>query len=113
MTGIDVLERRIAPLWAVEASALSNRHRHVRARVTANGLRELDVLLAHWVGLVASRPVRMADIGDWREQEEEDVGRYDRDFTPFDIARLAEDYRLAAPTPCPSDMESADHGLAA
>ncbi|APX65843.1 hypothetical protein AV944_08335 [Sphingomonas sp. LK11] len=113
MTGIDVLERRIAPLWAVEASALSNRHRHVRARVTANGLRELDVLLAHWVGLVASRPVRMADIGDWREQEEEDVGRYDRDFTVMDITRLAEDYRLAAPMPCPPDMASADRGLAA
>ena len=113
MTGIDVLEGRIAPLWAVEASALSSRHRHVRARVTANGLRELDVLLAHWVGLVACRPVRMADIGDWREQEEEDVGRYDRDFTVMDIIRLAENYRLAAPMPCPPDMASADRGLAA
>ena len=109
----DDLERRIAQLWIVEASALSGRHRYVRARVTANGLRELDVLLAHWIGLVAYRPVRMAEMGDWREQEEEDAGRYDRDFTVMDITRLAEDYRLAAPMPCPPDMASADRGLAA
>ena len=28
-------------------------------------------------------------------------------------ARLADDYRLAAPMPCPPDMASADRGLAA
>ena len=112
MTGIAVLERRIAPLWIVEASALSGRHRYVRARVTANGFRELDVLLAHWIGLVAYRPVRMAEMGDWREQEEEDAGRYDRDFTSSEIMRMAADYRLAAPTLCPSDGVSRASGRA-
>lgn len=98
MDGVRVVEERIAPLWATPARALSERRRTVRARVTANGFRELDVLLAHWVGIVARRPVRMAEIDYWRES---DAGedRACRGFTCADILRIAGEYRRAAPLP--------------
>ncbi|MDQ1231313.1 hypothetical protein [Sphingomonas sp. SORGH_AS_0879] len=93
MNGIRVVEERIAPLWTTRFSDMTEGRRIVRARVTANGFRELDVLLAHWVGLVAMRPVRMAEIGDWREADRDDPTI----FTAKDILRLAAEYRRIAP----------------
>jgi len=93
MNGIRVVEERIAPLWTRRFSDMTEGGRIVRARVTANGFRELDVLLAHWVGLVAMRPVRMAEIGDWREADRDDPTI----FTTKDILRLAAEYRRIAP----------------
>lgn len=97
MDGIRVLEERIAPLWARGRGPLSHRHRIVRARVTHNGFRELDVLLAHWIGLVARRPVGMAVIGDWRETETAAGAIRAMRFTPEEVIRIAADYRQAAP----------------
>ncbi|WP_454280291.1 hypothetical protein [Sphingomonas sp. Marseille-Q8236] len=93
MNGIRVVEERIAPLWATGFADVTEKGRTVRARVTANGFRELDVLLAHWIGIVAMRPVRMAEIGDWREAKAEDPGN----FTMKDIMGLAAEYRRIAP----------------
>ncbi|WP_343527654.1 hypothetical protein [Sphingomonas sp.] len=98
MNGIGVVEERIAPLWAKDRHGLSDRQRAVRSRVTANSFRELDVLLAHWIGMVAMRPVRMATIGDWREAPDA-AGAPCPGFTPSEIRRLAADYRSAAPPP--------------
>ena len=98
MDGIRVVEERIDPLWATPARKLSERRRTVRARVTANGFRELDVLLAHWVGIVAMRPVRMAEIDHWREADADD-DRGCGGFTCADILRIAAEYRRAAPSP--------------
>ncbi len=98
MDGIRVVEERIAPLWATPARALSQRRRTVRARVTANGFRELDVLLAHWVGIVAMRPVRMVEIDHWREADAGD-DRASGSFTCAEILRIAAEYRCAAPSP--------------
>jgi hypothetical protein len=96
LDGIRVVEERIAPLWTTPAAALSERRRTVRARVTANGFRELDVLLAHWVGIVAMRPVRMAEIDYWREADTV-VDAGGMTFTKADILRIADEYRRAAP----------------
>lgn len=93
MNGIRVVEERIAPLWAAPSGDMAEDRRTVRARVTANGFRELDVLLAHWIGLVARRPVRMNEIGEWREAEPE----YPGGFTTTDILGLAAEYRRIAP----------------
>ncbi|WP_294235649.1 hypothetical protein [uncultured Sphingomonas sp.] len=113
MDGIRVMEERIAPLWSTPENALSNRRRTVRARVTANGFRELDVLLAHWVGIVAMRPVRMAEIDHWREADAAD-DRGGGGFTIADILRIATEYRHAAPClsdgllDCPSGIAGCD-----
>ena len=107
MDGIGALEDRIAPLWAADRPPVSSLHRAVRARVTSNGFRELDVLLAHWVGLLNGRPVRMDDADGWREGGAHEYP-FDAVFTPSDIMRIAADYRLAA---LPSAM--ADRDLAA
>lgn len=97
MDGIRVVEERIAPLWSTPAWALTLGRRTVRARVTVNAFRELDVLLAHWVGIVALRPVPMTQIDDWRAA---DTGADMSDsFTPNDILRMAREYRRIAPSP--------------
>lgn len=99
MDGIRVVEERIAPLWSADRRGMSDRHHIVRHRVTANGFRELDVLLAHWIGLVARRPVRMTEIDGWREAPQDARGAADMIYTPAEILRIAGDYRLAAPPP--------------
>ena len=96
MEGIRVVEERIAPLWATPARLLSERRRTVRARVTANGFRELDVLLAHWVGIVAMRPVRMAEIDYWRDADTV-VDAGGMTVPKADILRIADEYRRATP----------------
>ena len=98
MNGISVIEERIAPLWEQDGGGLCDRRRAVRSRVTANGFRELDVLLAHWIGMVTMRPVRMSTIGGWRETPVAAEGHCPG-FTPAEIRRIAADYRLAAPLP--------------
>ncbi len=95
MDGINALEDRIAPLWAADRPPLSFQHRTVRARVTSNSFRELDVLLAHWVGLVTGRPVRMDDVDGWREDAARDYP-FDAVYTSGDIVRVAGHYRQAA-----------------
>lgn len=97
MDGIRAVEERIAPLWSPPAATLTQQRRTVRARVTANVFRELDVLLAHWVGIVTMRPVSMTEIDHWREA---DAGRdLGEGFTKADILRIAGEYRRAAPSP--------------
>ncbi|MET4898137.1 hypothetical protein RN629_13410 [Sphingomonadaceae bacterium jetA1] len=95
--GVQAVQDRIAPLWARTAKPLSDRQRIVRARVTRNAFRELDVLLAHWVGLVARRPVRMSAIDHWRERDG-DASMLDLRFTPEEVVRLAADYHQVAPS---------------
>ncbi len=106
MDGIGAMEARIAPLWSADRPPRSSLHRAVRARVTANGFRELDVLLAHWRGLLAGRPLPMADIDGWREAAARDYP-FDAVYTPGDIVRMAADYRLAARSPAAVDRDLA------
>lgn len=94
------------PLWAADRPPVSSLHRAVRARVTSNGFRELDVLLAHWVGLMNGRPVRMDDADGWREGGAHEYP-FDAVFTPSDIMRIAADYRLAALPSAIADRELA------
>lgn len=95
MDGIGALEDRIAPLWAADRPLPTSLHHVVRARVTSNSFRELDVLLAHWIGLMMGQPVRMDDVDGWREGAARDYP-FDAVYTPFEIARIAATYRLAA-----------------
>ncbi|SEM76593.1 hypothetical protein SAMN05192583_1153 [Sphingomonas gellani] len=100
--GLFTVQRRIAPLWAVEADRLSHRQRILRDRVTANCLRELDVLLAHWVNRDAPSvepPSDEAEASQWMGNDGMEPGsertrpmRYD----PAAMTAITASYWLAA-----------------
>lgn len=91
--GLLAVERRVAPLWAVEPASLRPCERQLRVRVTINCLRELDVLLGHWMADAkgcGTAPLQPEDpvASDWLSPAPPDAVGQPVTFEPADILAM-------------------------